>query len=105
MLALLDGAKLGLDAAFHPDGYNVGIEDELGKLLEELGPSGSERTRHNPFWHLRTDGVWQLAGPAAITSRPAGATPTITELRRGHVEGGFAEPVRLAPTMLRYCDG
>ena len=27
MLALLDGAKLGLDEAFHPDGYNVGIND------------------------------------------------------------------------------
>ena len=74
----------------------AGIEDKLGKLLEEFGPSGSERTRHNPFWHLRTDGVWQLAGPAEITSRPAGAMPTITELRRGHVAGGFAEPVRLA---------
>ena len=74
----------------------AGIEDKLGKLLEEFGPSGSEKTRHNPFWHLRTDGVWQLAGPAEITSRPAGATPTITELRRGRVAGGFAEPVRLA---------
>ena len=27
MLALLDSAKLGLDAAFHPGGYNVGIND------------------------------------------------------------------------------
>lgn len=27
MLALLDSAKLVLDAAFHPDGYNVGIND------------------------------------------------------------------------------
>jgi diadenosine tetraphosphate (Ap4A) HIT family hydrolase len=27
MLALLDSAKLDLDAAFHPDGYNVGIND------------------------------------------------------------------------------
>ncbi len=27
MLALLDSAKPGLDAAFHPDGYNVGIND------------------------------------------------------------------------------
>ena len=74
----------------------AGVEDQLGKLLEEFGPSGSEKTRHNPFWHRRTDGVWQLAGPAEITSRPAGATPTLTELRRGRVAGGFAEPVRLA---------
>ena len=27
MLALLDSAKFALDAAFHPDGYNVGIND------------------------------------------------------------------------------
>jgi len=27
MLALLDSAKLGLDAAFHPNGYNIGIND------------------------------------------------------------------------------
>ena len=27
MLALLASAKIGLDAAFHPDGYNVGIND------------------------------------------------------------------------------
>ena len=85
----------------------AGIEDQLGKLLQEFGPSGSEKTRHNPFWHLRTDGVWQLEGPAGITERPAGATPMITELRRGRVAGGFAEPVRfaLAPTTLRSCDG
>ncbi len=28
MLALLDSTKLGLDAAFHPDGYNIGINDD-----------------------------------------------------------------------------
>jgi diadenosine tetraphosphate (Ap4A) HIT family hydrolase len=27
MLTLLDSAKLGLDSAFHPDGYNIGIND------------------------------------------------------------------------------
>jgi len=27
ILALLQGAKLGLDAAFQPNGYNVGIND------------------------------------------------------------------------------
>jgi hypothetical protein len=32
MLALLDRAKLGLDAAFHPDGYNVGINDSAAAI-------------------------------------------------------------------------
>ncbi len=72
------------------------IEGKLGSLLREFGPSGSEASRHNPFWHLRTDGLWQLAGPEAILGRPPAATPGITELRQGHVSGGFPEPLRLA---------
>jgi len=72
------------------------IEGKLGSLLREFGPSGSEASRHNPFWHLRTDGLWQLAGPEAILVRPPSAGPTITELRQGHVSGGFPEPLRLA---------
>jgi diadenosine tetraphosphate (Ap4A) HIT family hydrolase len=38
MLALLDSAKLGLDAAFHPDGYNVGIDDgeAAGQTVPQL---------------------------------------------------------------------
>lgn len=63
------------------------IEEKLGKLLKEFGQSGSESTRHNPFWHLKTDGVWQLVGPPEIITRPPAATPTIAELRQGHVAG------------------
>ena len=38
MLAMLDSAKLGLDAASHPDGYNVGINDgeAAGQTLPHL---------------------------------------------------------------------
>jgi diadenosine tetraphosphate (Ap4A) HIT family hydrolase len=36
MLTLLDSAKLGLDAAFHPDGYNIGIND--GKAAGQTVP-------------------------------------------------------------------
>ena len=42
-------------------------------LLEEFGPDGSSNTRYYPFWHLQTDGLWQLDGPAEILNRPAGA--------------------------------
>jgi len=31
------------------------IEGNLGRLLEEFGPSGSNATRHLPFWHLATN--------------------------------------------------
>lgn len=78
--------------------WNV-AEPHLKQLLEEFGPDGSSQTRHNPFWHLRTDGLWQLDGPAEILARPAGATPTLTELRENHVLGGF--PPALSDALAR----
>jgi putative restriction endonuclease len=71
-------------------------EPLLKELLEEFGPDGSATTRHYPFWHLRTDGLWKLDGPSTILNRPAGATPTLAELRQNHVRGGFADPVYAA---------
>lgn len=68
-------------------------EPLLKSLLEEFGPAGSSNTRHYPFWHLQTDGLWQLVGPSGLLNRPAGATPTLTELRQNHVLGGF--PARI----------
>ena len=68
-------------------------EPLLKSLLEEFGPDGSSSTRHYPFWHLQTDGLWQLDGPAEIVNRPPGATPTLTELRQNHVRSGFATPI------------
>lgn len=68
-------------------------EPLLKNLLEEFGPDGSSHTRHYPFWHLQTDGVWYLDGPPEFLSRPAGATPTLAELRQNHVRGGFITPI------------
>ncbi len=68
-------------------------EPLLKVLLEEFGPDGSSSTRHYPFWHLQTDGLWHLEGPPDILNRPACATPTLTELRQYHVRGGFTMPI------------
>ncbi|HMM54221.1 MAG TPA: HNH endonuclease [Candidatus Desulfobacillus sp.] len=65
------------------------VEPRLKALLEEFGPCGSDKSRHYPFWHLQTDGLWQLEGPKNILARPPAATPTLTELRNNHVRGGF----------------
>jgi putative restriction endonuclease len=64
-------------------------EPRLKELLDEFGPDGSGQTRHYPFWHLKTDGLWKLEGPESILARPPSATPTLTELRSNHVRGGF----------------
>lgn len=69
-------------------------EPRLKALLNEFGPDGSGKSRHYPFWHLQTDGLWQLEGPQNILSRPPAATPTLTELRSNHVRGGFPPALR-----------
>ena len=66
------------------------VEGTLRQLLTEFGPSSAPKTPHNPFWHLKTDGLWQLDGPDDFLKRPAAATPNLGELRKLHVSGGFA---------------
>ena len=72
------------------------IEGAFKSLLAEFGPSSAPNSRHYPFWHLATDGVWQLDGPADFLNRPAGATPNLGELRQLHIAGGFAPEVDAA---------
>ena len=75
-------------------GYSA-LEPKLMALLEEFGPSGAAKSRHYPFCHLQTDGFWHLHGPHQVLDRPPGATPTITELRKG-ISGELAPEVRAA---------
>ena len=72
------------------------LDQPLKALLSEFGPSSAAGSRHYPFWHLATDGVWQLQGPADFLNRPAGATPNLGELRKLHISGGFAPDVDAA---------
>lgn len=84
------------------------VEAPLKQLLTEFGPTNAGNTRHYPFWHLATDrkgGLWELSGPRELLKRPAGATPTLGELRLNHVKGGFAadidEALRHIPGLLQ----
>lgn len=94
LLVLLALSRVNGSAAASMDWNDA--EPLLKVLLVEFGPDGSANTRHYPFWHLQTDGLWQLEGPSAILNRPAGATPTLTELRQNHVHGGFTTPIYAA---------
>jgi putative restriction endonuclease len=87
LLVLFALAKVGAGGTATMDWNDV--EPHLKALLEEFGPDGSGTTRHLPFWHLQTDGLWQLEAPASILARPPSATPTLGELREHHVRGGF----------------
>jgi putative restriction endonuclease len=81
------------------------IDQPLKRLLAEFGPSSAAKSRHYPFWHLVTDGdgaLWELSGPREILKRPAGATPSLTELRSHRVKGGFPAVIDAA---LRHIPG
>lgn len=84
------------------------IDEPMKRLLAEFGPSSAPNSRHYPFWHLGTDNqgaLWEVSGPREVLARPAAATPTLGELRAGHVKGGFATNVdsalRHSPALLR----
>lgn len=84
------------------------VEPGLKALLAEFGPTVAASRRHLPFWHLGTDaqgGLWQVNGPAQLLARPAGATPTLGELRQEGVTAGFTPQVHAAlaadPALLR----
>lgn len=68
------------------------IDSTMKSLLTEFGRTGAANTRHNPFWHLATDGqgaLWDFNRPAEWLDRAAGATPTLGELRQRHAQAGF----------------
>jgi putative restriction endonuclease len=81
------------------------IDDQLKQLLTEFGPSSAPGSRHYPFWHLATDGLWDLSGPKEIMSRPPAATPTLGELRTFHIKGGLPASIdaalRKSPSLLQ----
>jgi putative restriction endonuclease len=81
------------------------IDAPLKQLLAEFGPSSAAKSHHYPFWHLATDGhgaLRDLSGPREALKRPAGATPSLGELREHHIRAGLPADVGEA---LRYIPG
>ncbi|WP_427914197.1 phosphorothioated DNA-binding restriction endonuclease [Ramlibacter sp. MMS24-I3-19] len=111
LLALLALARVQRD---EPRQVEYGeIDGALKQLLTEFGPSSAPSSRHYPFWHLATDGLWDISGPRQTLARARGATPTLGELRQGHVKGGFpldidaalrADPLLLQTVASRMLD-
>lgn len=81
------------------------IEEPLRSLLVEFGPPRKTQNPHLPFWHLQTDGVWEVVGLPDAEQRSAGNTPRVTELREPQVLAGLPsdiyEAVRRDPDLLR----
>jgi hypothetical protein len=68
----------------------AGIEDKLGKLLEEFGPSGSEKTRHNPHLHLL--GIFAPTASGSLPGRPKSPPDPPAPRRHSPSCGAAASP-------------
>jgi putative restriction endonuclease len=68
------------------------VEKKLKALLEEFGPPRRTEPSY-PFWHLQSDGLWQVAADAPLVLGRDQRHPTITDLRRLHAVGRVPDEV------------
>lgn len=69
------------------------LEGPLESLLEEFGPPRKSQHPELPFYHLQTDGVWEVDERVPLTRRRGSQNLLRTDLREWHIGGGFTEPI------------
>lgn len=69
------------------------LEGPLTRLLEEFGPPRRSAHPELPFYHLQTDGVWEIEERIPLTRRKGSKNPLRSELRKWSIKGGFTGPV------------
>lgn len=77
--------------------YERDVRGPLGRLLREFGPPTGYVSPQFPFWHLRTDGLWEIPDDdlarirGGLGARGWSASPTDAALVDQDVQGGFPE--------------
>ncbi len=69
------------------------LEQPLERLLEKFGPPRKSPHPELPFYHLQTDGVWEIDERIPLKRRQGSKNPLRTELRRWRVAGGFTAEI------------
>lgn len=69
------------------------LEDPLSRLLEDFGPPRKSPYPELPFYHLQSDGVWEIDERVQLTRRQGSKNPLRTELRKFRIAGGFPAPI------------
>jgi putative restriction endonuclease len=79
------------------------IEEKLRSLLQTYGPTRREHEPELPFWHLQSDGLWEVPEGARLKKRQGKNRPLSSEMQRAR--GGFQEDIqeqlRTNPELLR----
>ena len=68
--------------------------DPFIHLLQEFGPPRKSYHPEYPFWHLRTDEIWQIDPKDGWRLKTGGCSPTKSELMRRNAVGSFLPEVR-----------
>jgi putative restriction endonuclease len=70
------------------------VDERVKPLLVEFGPPRRSYHTEYPFWYLRNDGLWEVAGIAEANVREGTASqPTKSELLRVGASGGLIPEV------------
>jgi putative restriction endonuclease len=81
------------------------IEAPLSELLEDFGPPRKSVHPELPFYHLQSDGVWEIEDNVGLTPRRGSKNPLRSELRKFRIGGGFPaelfEDLRNRPEVVR----
>lgn len=73
------------------------MEERLRDLIREYGPTRKSYHPEFPFWHLMSDGIWEIPNKADIDrlrfERVNVDSPTAADLRKAGAAGGLPEPI------------
>lgn len=78
------------------------VESALNPLLNAYAPPVASRHQPElPYWYLRSDGLWEVAGADSLPLQ-VGGFPQMAALRAttGHLEAGFAALMKSDPALL-----
>ncbi|MBV8553193.1 MAG: HNH endonuclease [Acidobacteriaceae bacterium] len=69
------------------------IDQPLTRLLEDFGPPRKSPHPELPFFHLQTDGVWEIEDRVPLRIRKGSKNPLKSDLKRLRIAGGFTDEV------------
>ncbi len=69
------------------------VEARMRRLLERFGPPRKATHPEFPFWHLQTDGLWEIPDADKLHKRKGGSSVSASMLRKLGVLGGLPNSV------------
>lgn len=69
------------------------VDAPLARLLTEFGPPRKSPHPELPFYHLQTDGVWEIEDRVPVRLRKGSKNPLKSDLLKLRIGGGFPEPL------------